>query len=148
MSPSWSWAKAVMPITYSSPSALIHSCSAVNRRSPGFCPAPTAKQVLLLVRLHFGARPRLMRHEWQRHHLGRGRLAAHLDGQLAAGVAQHKGHITHSDVLLERRRKRPAGDAADGFAVIQDRKVGPRHATGRNPQADQPTRRPDGLDLR
>src|SRR5216683_2773399 len=127
MSPSWSWANAVMPITYSSPSGLIHSCSAVYRRSPGFSPTPspdpTAKLVLLLVRLHFGARPRMMRHEGQRDHLGRDRLAAHLHGQLAADVAQPDRHITHSDVLLERGRKRPAGDAADMLAVVQDRKL-------------------------
>src|SRR5438105_3216767 len=99
MSPSWSWANAVMPITYNSPSALIHSCSVVYRRSPGLSPspAPTAKLVLLLVRLHFGARPRTVRHEWQRHHLGRGRLAAHLHRQLMADIAQRDRHVAHGD---------------------------------------------------
>src|SRR6266567_4730708 len=148
MSPSWSWANAVMPITNCSPSGLIHSCSVVYRRSPGLSPAPTAKLVLLLVRLHFGARPRTMRHEGQRDHLGRGRLAAHLHRQLAASVAQPERHVAHGDVLLERGRKRPAGHPANPLVLMQDRKLGPRHAAWRNPQPDQSARRPGSLDLR
>src|SRR5438046_8418126 len=104
-----------MPITNCSPSGLIHSCSVVYRRSPGLSPAPTAKLVLLPNHLHFGAWPRMMRHEGQRDHLSRGRLAAHLDGQLAADAAELDRDVAHGDVLLTRGRKRSTGDPAHGF---------------------------------
>src|SRR5207237_7475911 len=137
-----------MPTTYCSPSGLIHSCSVVYRRSAGFSPAPTAKKlVLLLVRLHFGAWPRMVWHKWQRDHLGRGRFAAHLDGQLAADIAQPDRYVAHRDVLRERRRERSAANAADGFGIVQDRKFGSRHTARRHAQADQSARRPDRLDL-
>src|SRR5258708_22601093 len=103
-----------MPTTYCSPSGLIHSCSVVYRRSPGFSPA---KVVLLLLRLHFGPWPRPVWHKRQRDHFGRRRLAAHLDGQLPADLAHGDRHVTHDDALLARGLARPTGDRADLLGV-------------------------------
>src|SRR5438309_769636 len=89
-----------------------------------------------------------MRDKWQPRHLGSRWFAAPLDAERLADLSVRYRHVPHGDVLTERRRKRPAGQAANRSIGIQNGEAGPRNAAGGDLQSDEPAADAPRFDLR
>src|SRR5437762_4391772 len=56
----------------------------------------------------------------KRHDLGVKELAANVDLDRLAGIRKFRGHVSHADVLFEKRRGTPGSDFAQPLIVYQD----------------------------
>src|SRR6266566_2552976 len=140
-SPSCSWAKCVMPIVATSPSARTHSCSLEYLRSSGTVLTRASDKTVSLreppVRAGSLCDPAVERRfDYRSGNV----LAANADAERRSDLRERRRDVRQGDVLFDRRSVGAAGHATDDRPAVRDLVAMASHAAIDDEPGDLPVR--------